>query len=89
MLFQPFPQIMRIGFRHSAPLTVLFGWHGREFFLAPGQDVAIAFLQVLVFNLGEFFAFSLGHPMTGLLQQSLYIARPGIAMGANAKGQLP
>ena len=55
MLFQTFPQIMGIGFGDSAAFAVVSGWNGRKFFFAPGQDIAIAFLQVLVFGLGEFF----------------------------------
>ena len=48
MLFQPLPQVVGIGFGDSTALAILSGRNGRECFLAPGQDSAVALLQVLV-----------------------------------------
>jgi len=57
MLFQPLPQVMGIRLGNSTPLAVLSGRNGWEFLLAPSQDIAIAFLSILVLALGEFFLF--------------------------------
>ena len=56
MLFQPLPKIMGIRFGDSAAFAILSGRNGREFLFAPGQDISVTFLQVLVFRLGQFFA---------------------------------
>jgi hypothetical protein len=46
-------------FHNPAPLAVLPGRYRRELLPTPGQDVAIAFLQVLVLVPGNFFLFRL------------------------------
>ena len=83
------PQVMGIRLGDPAPLAVLSGWNGRKFLLTPGQDVAVAFLQVLILALCQFLSFALGDNEAGLLKQTLHIRRPGVTIGIHDKGQLP
>lgn len=88
MLLQPLPEVMRVGFRHASPFAVLPEREGRQFPLPAGEDVAVAFLEILVLARGESFAFAVGDFLAGLLQEPLHIARPGIAIGLDDKGEL-
>ena len=89
ILFHPFPQVMSIRLGNPAPLAVLPGWYGRELLPAPGQDVSIAFLQILVLVPGQLLPFPLGDDSAGLLQQALHVGCPGVTIGVNNEDQLP
>ena len=89
ILFETFPQVVGIGLGDAASLAILPGWNGREFFFAPGEDIAVAFLQILVFSPCEFLSFALCDDDAGLLEQSLHIGRPCVAVGIYDEGQLP
>ena len=88
MLLQALPEVMGVGFGDAAALAVLSWRDGREFLFAPGQDIAIAFLEVFVFAASEFLAFALGDARAGLLEQPLHIGGPGVALGVDDEGQL-
>jgi len=46
--FEALPEVVGIGLGDSAALAVLSDKQGRQFSFATGQDVAVAFLQVVV-----------------------------------------
>lgn len=49
VLFQAFPEVVGVCLGDAAAFAILSGGNGREFSLAPAQNIAVAFLQVLVF----------------------------------------
>ena len=88
VLLEALPEIVSVGLGDSAALAVLPGGYGRKFLFTTGEDVAVAFLQVLVLARGDLFAFTLGDLGAGFLQQALHVLRPRVSVGLDDEGKL-
>ena len=52
-----------------------------------GEDIAVAFLQVVILARGDSFAFASSDLCAGLLQQALHVPRPRIPVGLDDEGE--
>ena len=88
MLFESLPQVVGVGLGDSAALAVLLGRDGWQFFVASGQDIAIALLEVLVFAAVSFLLLRLETRAQVCCSRRFMLARPGVALGLDDEGQL-